>query len=354
MSPVKAISQSLHITVKGRSFQFSPYNHEAHHGQLNALCRNVYNGRDVVPHMAISFSCDPQCAPYVLCGTMGVAAFVNLRLREQNPHGQPRNVLVLVDSLRVREDLRGCGLATATMSAIEHVVQSTFQPRHTHVRTACFLSVTNPANTAMRNVFHKLKWCSHQTMYVWPIIDVVQDAQMRDTSLFNALNLSQFITDQVRTLSQQWTSIQNAEQILNIMKLLHKRGASNYRPLYYDTESAECASQFLKHHLAAKEERSVWCLDVHGQVQGLLFVRAKILDPSEPCRCSLFSACVTNMQAAESCVVLATERLCINYFHFVFDAPISSHRISESRMLSCAAGDSFVIYRREVDIGTAI
>ncbi|PXF43753.1 hypothetical protein BWQ96_06485 [Gracilariopsis chorda] len=276
---------------------------------------------------------------------MGVAAFVNMRWRER--HHNDNRVLFFFDGMRVRESLRGNGVGTLTLSAAMHAISSTYRMSNNHKTRIALLSVTNPHNKAMREVFHKLRWTSHEVMHVWPTPDIVLDAKRRNMRLMEVFDESNSITAPLREFSKQWTAVFTEGQILTAMKLLQQQGASYQRPLYYDVESAECASTFLKHKLALAERRSVWRLQIDGQLRGLIFVREIVVEQSEPCKHSLLSACVVDAQAAESCIVFATEHLALDVFNVVYDTPIRSHHISQSKLLSRVPSEPFVIYRHD-------
>lgn len=304
----------------------------------------MYNGTDFVPHIAHALSSDDQCAPFVLCDEWSVGAFLNVR-RRKCPESE--NSTFFFDGMRVRESMRGKKLGTLTLATAMHAVRSNVHAQHVRNEQIAFLAVTNPQNKAMRKVFHNLKWTSHEIMHVWPTADVVIDAKRRNMRLVDTIDVTKSITTEMAELSKKWTKIFKADEILTGMKLLHEKGASFQQPLYYDVQSAESASTFLDDTLALVEHRSVWRLQVENRLRGVMFVRANIVEDCELCKHSLISACVIDVPAAESCIVHASEHLKLDYFHVVYDAPIRSHDISQSKVLSCAPSEPFVIYRHD-------
>ncbi|PXF40567.1 hypothetical protein BWQ96_09722 [Gracilariopsis chorda] len=325
-----------------KTYLFRPYDHEMHYSQLETICRNVYKGVDFAPQIACALSNDVRCAPYVLCDAMNVAAFVNLRLKDY--HQNDNGVLISCDCLRVRKDFRAKGMGSAIVKAVMRVAYANFRHHETQNWKVSFLAVTDQDNGVMRHIFSKFRWTSHEVMHVWPASTVVWDAKHQNIPLLDALHMSQFITAEASALSKQWVKI-TSDEILSTMQILRQRGASYQRPLYFDVESAECASAFLNHDLATEEQRSVWRLDRDGEVQGLLFVRTNIREATQPCRHSLISACVIGVKVAESCVMFVAARLHVQFFHVSFDRPIRSEHFSKSRLLSQVPSEPFVIYR---------
>ncbi|PXF40568.1 hypothetical protein BWQ96_09723 [Gracilariopsis chorda] len=345
------ISLTLIIEGKDKTFLFRPYDHEIHYGQLKSICKNVrtvLREAEFVPQIAQALSKDVLCAPYVLCDASNVAAFVNLRLRKHHENGN--GVLISCDCLRVREDLHAKGVGFAISKAVMRVVNATFWHHQAERRKVSLLAVTDINNTAMGHIARKLGWSSHEVMHLWPTPAMVWDAKHRNIPLLDALHMSQFITAEASALFKQWVKI-TSDEILSTMQILRQRGASYQRPLYFDVESAECAGAFLNHDLATEELRSVWRLDRDGEVRGLLFVRARIIEKTQPCKHSLISACVIDVEGAESCVFFAATRLHLSFFHIVFDDPIRSEHLSRSRLLSQAPSEPFVIYRYDLTSG---
>ncbi|KAI0563964.1 Acyl-CoA N-acyltransferase [Gracilaria domingensis] len=325
----------------GNAFKFRRYFHASDRDDVKQICANVYNSQDYVPRLLPAYDSDIQCEPFVLEGSTGVAAFIVVRHKHPLIDQEtPSYREVFIEALRVREDLSGVGLATTILLEATKVVRRA----HGEVPDLRILSTTIPENKAMTRVFHKAGWTAVSNMTVWPKRGEGGYLQSTGNSMLESLEVVHKISSEAVILASRWQRISEADDIVALVKQLRRNRPRLLRPGYFVAEGIHRTSPFLANEHAKGEERSAWRLDSHGRTVGLLFMRPLVLQQSSNVPPNVVSACVDDLDVAESAVWFVGNFLKRTNFRVSFDDGMNAEKMKNSPLLSSVKSVQFVVY----------
>ncbi|CAN8072857.1 unnamed protein product [Agarophyton chilense] len=321
------------------TFKFRRYIDANDRDQVKHICARVYNSRDYVPTLLPAYASGIGCEPFVLDSSEGVAAFIVVRHEEIMLEKDAISLReVYVDAVRVREDMRGVGVATTILSEATKLV------RNSNLPSLRIISTTIPENKPMIRVFQKTGWKPVSNMIIWPKKDAIRCLHNTGRSMLESLNVVQKISTEATTLSSRWRRVGISEDIAALVRQLRSNESLFFRPGYFEAESLYCASSFLLNKLAEREQRSVWRLDCGENLVGLLFVRPQELGPTSKGPRNIISACVDDIHVAESVVVFGGNLMKEAMFHVSFDAGMNAEKMTSSPLLSSVESSPFIVY----------
>lgn len=350
--------------VVDKDFKVRPYNPFLDRHYVRTLCPSLWDGRDWVPKLIDHCVSDKSNHPFVLVSVDEDVplSFVNIRrlgnvFQEDGANVNFEVSRFYVEGVRVSDKRQGEGIGTITVrDALEYVRA---EERKGLVKKTLFLSVTEPENIGMCNIFERTGWKPISGyMQMWPSIGEVSrvrhriSAEKTQKSFFEWHKIPPSQPVPITNVVQKWRSIKTSRELSLAMRSLRERGASGLRPEYFSAEVFDDAVGFLSGELAEKEGRVVWALDRENNrlavVVSLVFIRPVIVEKLPNVPPNVISVCAIDQIAAEESVRYVAFDIGLNDFQIGFDTPITLDMFQASPILSSTETDTFTFYENDI------
>lgn len=305
------------------------------------LCKSVYGGTDYVPKVLEALPEDSRCSPRVIHDGSKVIAFCNVRNFESDDESHD---VIYIEAVRVAESVRGQGFGTRILEETMYAAVA----NSGSTRMIRFLSTTVPGNLSMRRIFEKAGWACRGYSQIWPSYNTVtaisKSGQNACGRFLDLMDLGTLVPAEAKASIPLWEQVMDGQEILSILRVLHRSGGSFLLPRYFSLNTAAGAAKFLESKYCADEGRTVWKLEREGQLPMIVFLSLRTVQPSDQQPGQCISACVSNLSGAECCVAFVASRQDLGCFRIVFDTTLTEEEIKKSAFLSKVETSSFMIF----------
>jgi len=282
------------FSVGDSRYNIRPFDVSRDQVALEEICKNVYGGKDYLPHTAASLVTDPHCC--FMCITDAESD----RIVAVGNAKKIRPGMAWLEAVRTCEKHRGKGLAR---KLTQHLVDLSKEDLHE------VFTCTSGSNIAMRKVFdktemrklHQIHLCSFSLLADLPGWGS-KDLRVPQT-LLRAINAEKLVCDEARTM--KWSQIRTESELNTVLERVKAEGGIGLLPGFYDILSKEAVNEALS-------RGCVWKLDTKNNAAAVFsFIREeKIKSLRSKWVCSIAT---TSAVALDSAIWKACSDECLSY-----------------------------------------